>query len=226
MPPSRPQKTALVVAQRIVADIHRRGNRVDDRLPPERAMLEQYEVGRGTLRESLRFLELQGVISLKPGPGGGPVVRRPDPVATSTSLSLLLQLEGASVREVAVARLELEPVVASLAAERVSDEQVTQMALLAGEERAFHRALAACSGNLVLTHLVDVLLDLLPSPAHCGDPTARREAHQTLLRAMTDRDRAAVGSAMRDHVSACLRHLEDQPNDLLGATVRWEGTTA
>jgi len=53
---TRPQKTAMLVAQRIVADINRRGNAVGDRLPPERVMLDEYEVGRGTLRESLRFL--------------------------------------------------------------------------------------------------------------------------------------------------------------------------
>lgn len=68
---SKPPKTALLVAQRIVEDIHDQGKQPGDRLPPERDMLEQYEIGRGTLRESLRFLELQGVISLKPGPGAG-----------------------------------------------------------------------------------------------------------------------------------------------------------
>jgi GntR family transcriptional repressor for pyruvate dehydrogenase complex len=50
----RPQKTAMLVAQRIVADIHRRGNTVGDRLPPEREMLEVYDVGR----ENKRFHDI------------------------------------------------------------------------------------------------------------------------------------------------------------------------
>lgn len=93
--PLRPMKTAMLVAQRIVADINERGNVVGDRLPPERLMLEKYDVGRGTLRESLRFLELQGVITLKPGPGGGPVVVQPDASSLATSLALLLQFSDA-----------------------------------------------------------------------------------------------------------------------------------
>ncbi len=55
----------------IVADIHRSGNRsVTGWLPASDA--REYNVGRGTLRESLRFLELQGVISLKPVPVAAP----------------------------------------------------------------------------------------------------------------------------------------------------------
>ena len=37
----RPTKTAMLVAQRIVADINERGNVIGDRLPPERVMLEE-----------------------------------------------------------------------------------------------------------------------------------------------------------------------------------------
>ena len=71
----RPAKTAMIIAQRIVADIARDSLAPGASLPPERMMMETYEVGRGTLREALRFLEFQGVITLKPGPRGG--VNRP-----------------------------------------------------------------------------------------------------------------------------------------------------
>ena len=64
---SRPPKAAMLVAQRIVRDIVPGGLRPGDVLPPERAMLATYETGRGTLREALRLLEFQGVITLKPG---------------------------------------------------------------------------------------------------------------------------------------------------------------
>ena len=68
MPTSlRPQKTAVLVAQRIVGDIQRRGHKAGDRLPPERVMLDEYNIGRGTLRESLRFLELQASSCSSPG---------------------------------------------------------------------------------------------------------------------------------------------------------------
>src|SRR5579863_4724994 len=97
---SHAPKTATIVARRIVRDIDRLSLEAGDKLPPERVMLEEYQVGRGTLRESLRFLELQGIISLKPGPGGGPVVERPEATSLATSL-MLLQFADAQYRVVA-----------------------------------------------------------------------------------------------------------------------------
>src|SRR5437660_9252231 len=76
--PNRPPKAAMLVAQRIVRHIVRGNLQAGDLLPPERVMLETYQTGRGTLREALRLLEFQGVIALKPGPRGGPVVLNPD----------------------------------------------------------------------------------------------------------------------------------------------------
>src|ERR1700710_1676577 len=89
---NRPPKTAMRVAQRIVDDVVRGGATTGSSLPPERIMLETYEIGRGTLREALRLLEFQGVITLKPGPKGGPVLVRPDATHLATTLVLLMQL--------------------------------------------------------------------------------------------------------------------------------------
>src|ERR687891_1501467 len=74
-------KTSILVAH----ELARQASQLEpgDILPPERVLIEQLKVGRGTLREALRLLELQGVITLKAGPGGGPVVARPDQRALS-----------------------------------------------------------------------------------------------------------------------------------------------
>src|SRR5713226_3607467 len=95
----RAPKTALLVARRIVRDIERLELVPGDKLPPEKEMFQQYQVGRGTLREALRFLELQGILSLKPGPGGGPVVERPD-ASNLATLLVLLQFSDARYQTV------------------------------------------------------------------------------------------------------------------------------
>jgi len=67
-------KTSEVVAFAVARDIAEHGLRSGDRLPLEAEMVEQYHVSRESLREALRLLEAQGIVSIRRGPGGGPVV--------------------------------------------------------------------------------------------------------------------------------------------------------
>jgi GntR family transcriptional repressor for pyruvate dehydrogenase complex len=236
----RPQKTAMLVAQRIVADINRRGNTVGDRLPPERVMLEEYDVGRGTLRESLRFLELQGVISLKPGPGGGPVVQQPDATALATSLTLLLQFANAPFRTIAEARVGLEPMMAQLAADRMSGEQLVDLKasvenmyehlgdqeVFLEENKRFHDVIARGSGNAMFGYLVDALLGILDGSAIGIDyPEIRRsavhKAHLNIYEALAARDPSASSAAMHDHIAQYLKYAEKKFPDVLNAPIVW-----
>jgi GntR family transcriptional regulator, transcriptional repressor for pyruvate dehydrogenase complex len=236
----RPQKTAVLVAQRIVADIQRRGKNVGDRLPPERAMLEEYQIGRGTLRESLRFLELQGVIALKPGPGGGPVVQQPDGSGLATALTLLLQFENAPFRTIAESRAGLEPMMAQLAASRMSKEQLAELRFSVehmgehiGDEneflemnKLFHDTIAHGSGNVMFGYLVESLLGMLDGSAMGIDyPEHRRaavhEAHLGIYEAIAARDPAASAAAMHEHISAYARYAERKFPDLLDTPISW-----
>ncbi|HEY8532667.1 MAG TPA: FadR/GntR family transcriptional regulator [Micromonospora sp.] len=238
--PLRPQKTAMLVAQRIVADINKRGNREGDRLPPERVMLETYDVGRGTLRESLRFLELQGIITLKPGPGGGPVVQRPDASGLATSLMLLLQFAKAPFRTIAEARVGLEPMIAQLAAQRMDDKQLAELkasveamhehlddqSAFLEENKRFHQIIAQGSGNAMFGYLIDALLGILDGSAIGIDyPEVRRaavhKAHLKIYEALEERDPSAASDAMLDHVTQYLRYAEKKFPEVLNAPIVW-----
>src|SRR5581483_7525231 len=72
----RNAKTSEVVALDIVRDIVARNLKPGDKLPLESELLRQYRVSRSSLREALRLLEVQGLITIRPGPGGGTVVGR------------------------------------------------------------------------------------------------------------------------------------------------------
>lgn len=238
--PMRPEKTAVLVAKKIVTDIQARGNVVGDRLPPERLMLDHYKIGRGTLRESLRFLELQGVIMLKPGPGGGPVVQDPDGSSIATALTLLLQFENAPFRTISEARAGLEPMMAQLAATRMNDQQLAELAhsvqhmgdniddesIFLETNRQFHRVIAHGSGNKMFGYLVDSLLGMLDGSAIGFDyPQHRRvavyEAHSNLYDAISARDATASSAAMNEHIASYARYAERKFPDLLDAPVSW-----
>ena len=95
---SRTVKASERVAQDIVRDIVRRGLQTGDRLPLEAAMVEEYGVSRTSLREALRILEVQGLISLKPGPGGGPVVGTVEPSHLARTAALYFHLSARHLR--------------------------------------------------------------------------------------------------------------------------------
>ena len=197
MAANRPPKAAMLVAQRIVRDIVRGGLKPGDLLPPERTMLESYETGRGTLREALRLLEFQGVVALKPGPRGGPVVLDPDASYLASSMVLLMQLKQAPFRSIVEVRSALEPMISSLAATRIDDESVAElrgtieaMRENLGDQRIFleankrfHDIIAWSSGNALFGYIIESLLGIMdgtvigidyPSPAPLGDTQGAR----------------------------------------------------
>lgn len=238
--PMRPEKTAVLVAKKIVSDIQAHGKIVGDRLPSEKLMLENYKIGRGTLRESLRFLELQGVITLKPGPGGGPVVQDPDGSSIATALTLLLQFENAPFRTISEARAGLEPMMAQLAATRISEAQLAELAhsveymgdnigdeaIFLATNRQFHRIIAHGSGNKMFGYLVDSLLGMLDGSAIGFDyPEHRRAAvhgaHANLYEAIAARDPLASLSSMNEHITSYTRYAERKYPDLMESPVSW-----
>lgn len=236
----RPQKTAVIVAERIVRDINRRGNVIGERLPPEKQMLEEYAVGRGTLRESLRFLELQGVLSLKPGPGGGPVVTQPDVTALATSVTLLLQFANAPFKTVAEARLGLEPVMAQLAAERMGATELGELkasvdtmgaelddqSVFLEENKRFHDLIAHGSGNVLFGYFIDTLLGILDGSAIGIDyPRNRRKAvhevHSSIYEAIAARKPGESAAAMAQHIEEYIRYAKRKFPEVMAAPITW-----
>src|SRR5262245_55654820 len=109
-------KTSEVVAFAVARDIVEHGLESGDRLPLEAEMVEQYGVSRESLREALRLLEAQGIVSIRRGPGGGPVVGKASSINLARTMTLYFQLAGATYDELLGAWRALEPIAAELAA--------------------------------------------------------------------------------------------------------------
>jgi GntR family transcriptional repressor for pyruvate dehydrogenase complex len=236
----RPQKTALLVAQQIVADIQRRGNVPGDRLPPEKAMLEQYQIGRGTLRESLRYLELQGLISLKPGPGGGPVVEEPTGAGLANAISLLLQMENAPYRNIVEARESLEPAMARLAATRLTDDdlealrenlarmrsEIDDPEVFALTNQEFHDIIAHASGNALFGRLIEALTGILDGTSIGVEYPERRrlavhQAHTRIYEALAAKDSAAAADSMREHIAEYTKYIDSKYASIMESPISW-----
>ena len=166
-------------------------------------MLERFGVGRGSLREALRILEVNGLVVLKPGPRGGPVVAPFDPAHFGQMMTLHLQALGTTYRQLLDSRVEYEAVLARKAAEREGDEAGAIMrAAMTGDPAqsgddtlysaatgGFHSAVGLASGNPVLALAADAIYAiwsvrvtrvLSPGPARGrpARPRGDREGHR------------------------------------------------
>lgn len=119
-------KTSESVARDIVDDIVGMHLQPGDSLPPEAEMLEQYGVSRESLREGLRLLEVQGLISIRRGPGGGPIVGVVDPANLGRISTLYYHLAGATYAELFDAWIIAETYIAELAARNPNRQLVKE----------------------------------------------------------------------------------------------------
>jgi DNA-binding FadR family transcriptional regulator len=210
------------------------------RLPREKEMFEMLGVGRMTLREALRLLETQGVIDIRSGPKGGPVVRGPQPEDLAGSLTLVLQFHHASLADIMMARLALEPVIARLAADHASEAQLEQLdqsvdlmrrhrdsqEIFLRENERFHELVAEASGSVSLRVFSDTLKNIASGrdfgieyrPEH---REAVACAHERILAALRQRRPPAAEKAMLDHLSEAAAYWETRYPELWNRPVRW-----
>lgn len=232
----RPDKISATIAREIVADV--RGKAPMSMLPPEAVMLEKYQVGRASLREALRVLEAHGIIALRPGPGGGPMVAPLDPVQFARMSTLYLHLMDATYREVLESRLTIEPVMARLAAQRedrealalleeyISLAEPTDESEYMVQTGGFHGLLCSLSGNRVLDLYAESLrltyaerIEGMVFP-----PEVRQEIlndHRRIARAVIAGNASRAEKLMRAHMDDFLAQSAERNSGVLDEVVQW-----
>lgn len=231
-------KVSELVAREIVGKIGAERKQPGSQLPSEAHMLAEYRVGRGSLREALRILEVHGLITLKPGPGGGPVVNGVTTADFGRMATLYFQAGRMTFRELTEARLIMEPVMARLAAERRSDDAVSEVLKAARETELdddrrylqtsdrFHRMVAQMSQNSIMFLFSHALEDIfqdrvqsMPWPASHREQV--RVAHVQVAEAIADRRADDAERLMREHMASYLSFLQGSYPGLLDEVVDW-----
>src|SRR6478752_6304502 len=119
---TRRRLTSPRIAETVADELRRQivdGELADgDLLPPQAVLVERFNVSLVSLREALRILETEGLVSVRRGNQGGAVVHAPAKASTAYMLGLLLQSEEVMLSDLATALQELEPMCAALAAKR------------------------------------------------------------------------------------------------------------
>ncbi|WP_316859549.1 FCD domain-containing protein [uncultured Cohaesibacter sp.] len=176
----RPDILADVVRDRILTEELAEG----DRIPSDWVAPETLNASRGTIREALKILEIQGLIITKTGPGGGLFVSSIDPEDAIRFLDNLFLPDPPSISDIYALRKILEPQLAVSVAGTLSQEQFTYLQSLiylyedepvsAEEEYEqrlaeldFHTALANLCQNRLLGFVCSFLHSLLRDKSEC-----------------------------------------------------------
>ncbi|UIJ61135.1 GntR family transcriptional regulator [Amycolatopsis acidiphila] len=223
-----PPKAGEMLADDIRASIIGDALPAGTRLPSERELVEQHGLSRATVREALRLLDAEGLITIKRGPRGGITVRHPDPTHFSRSLATMVALRGASLGQLFDFRLSIEPDAAAAAATMITDEQ--RKVLLDStlprdaevpESVDFHVQVSAASGNalyhIVVASLHEVLEQHVTLEALSDDAWEQtRSAHEKIAKAIASGNATKARNAMRWHLE---RFREDMAE--LGRLDEW-----
>lgn len=239
-PSVRSRKIAIVLASRIVEEIISNDLGPNSRLPQEKEMLEHYRVGRATLREALRHLEFLGILEIRSGPGGGPIVLAPSGDDLGSVLGLLLSISRTKFEDVIDVRETLEPQMAASAAVNATDDVIAQLRAsvdamaserlndeqFLDENRRFHDLIAIGSGNRVLEYFIASLHKIIDG-AVVGIYYSRRrrklvvESHEQIIEAIERRDPDGARAAMEEHIRGWRRYVTTRHPDALARPLTW-----
>ena len=230
--PRRRKRTDAIVdsIKRMIVD---HGLGPGDRLPQERDLMVQYAASKGTVREALKALEVQGLISVRTGPGGGAFIERMSEGRAMSLLSNFLFAKNLTIANIYEMRKVIEPLAAASATPRIDEAGLMRLQAIiavydhepadAGErwtqrmaELDFHAVVAEYSDNPILSFTCRFLQRMLKDLAIAQDiyvqpePVLRESGirHQRdLIAAMRRRDAAAAAAIVTVHMAEAEQHM-------------------
>lgn len=196
------------------------------RIPSERKLAEALGVGRSVVREALKSLTLLGLVEVRQG--DGTYLKSPDSSLLPQSIEWGLMLGVKRTKDFVEARQHLEVILAGLAAERATKEDVRELHRLldlmrrAGEAHdaqrfveadiAFHFRVAESAGNIALSDILASIRSLLQAWVSrvigaAADFAPSYVEHVPILEAIERGDIGGARAAMELHMRAASGRL-------------------
>jgi DNA-binding FadR family transcriptional regulator len=169
----RQPRLAEIVAARLRDEILAGRLTEGDTLPRQEHLFTEFRVSLPAVREAMRILETEGLISVRRGNVGGAVVHLPTPLRIARTISMVLQTRHTTMSDVSGALMRLEPTCAVLCASRPDRAEAVVPALREAIERqhkafddpeqypalarAFHETLVETCGNETMLVIIGSL---------------------------------------------------------------------
>jgi GntR family transcriptional regulator, transcriptional repressor for pyruvate dehydrogenase complex len=215
------------IYRKMVAHLLRGDWSPGEQIPPERELCQQLGVGRASLREALKALEIMGMIETRLGDGTY-VCERSEFLSRPLLWAITSSSEG-EAQELVEARQLIEIELAGLAAERANSADLKEIGVhldkmesslhdveqFLRSDIAFHLAVAQASHNNILMNALLLIRNLLHNWISstlriAGVAEKALEQHQRIFLTIAKKNPAAARSAMQTH-------LQDMANFLLAS---------
>lgn len=214
-----------IVLEKIETDLLDGRLQPGDRLPPERELAATLGVGRSSVREALRVLEVMGLIRTASGSGptSGAIIIATPRGGLSALLRLQVAAQGFPLDDVVRTRLVLESAVVDALAADLDRDTADAHAVLEAMDAAgltpaeflaldaqLHLALAEASGNVVIAAMMAGLRTSIESYVQAGvasipdwDAASRRlrAEHRAIVAAIDAGDSARARTLIQDHIA-------------------------
>ncbi len=201
-------------------------------LPAERDLVQQTGLSRGSVREALRILETEGLVSTRPGRQGGSVARQPGDESLARYIGMYVAGRGISLLSLLQTREAFEPSLAFLAAQnRTEDELAELLAITQSVEDAYadvpaylaanvrwHCAIAAASHNELLRAFMVAISSMVYRASAIEDFATEEvrkvvlKAHRRIYDAIAARDADAARRRMTRHLAALTAAMQAFPH--------------
>ncbi|HXG29164.1 MAG TPA: FCD domain-containing protein [Nevskiales bacterium] len=219
------RKLSDLIAEDLRRWIARERLRPGARLPNEKTLMEHYGCAKGTIREALKVLEVQGLVKMQTGPNGGAEIQPVSLEAVTQQLRSYLHFHALDFEQVYALRHSLEVTLAESVVGRLSDEQLARLeanietcdrarergdhSLGRQSELEFHDILCEACDNPLLAFICRFLNGLLRDlvefrsdryAEHGAFGQHNIDSHRALLAAFRTADRDAVRRIMAEHM--------------------------
>ena len=239
-------KRSDLVAEEIKRLITSKNLLPGDKLPREIALQEMFGVSKSTVREALKSLEVQGLIKVSTGPGGGGMVVEVPLERTFQLMQNYLFFKEVTIEDIYQARRLLEPELAASAVPFLTEadfsalahnvhccdpraEGVADPVAQRHEELTFHDIFAAACPNSFLRFICEMINQMLRQLTVFDNRMGVREQqkfgvantdfHQRILSAARARDAAQVHALMAEHMDDAMRSVTRLKGKLKGRLV-------
>jgi GntR family transcriptional repressor for pyruvate dehydrogenase complex len=206
----RKQTMSEVIVKEILAMIQSGELRPGDQIPSELDLMEKMNVSRSIVREALRALSVMNVISIHPGRRS--FITSLAPELLMEHLEFVISLEDDTLLKLFETRKLIEVGIASLAAERITDDEIEKLTALAEQDAyqdmdvELHRQIVEITKNPIIRRIYSSIekLGQMSRQRTNNIPGVRAQSqkdHVFIVKAITSRNPEEARDAMLKHLS-------------------------